>query len=358
MPIVMTDKERLLALHRKLYLLESPEKKISGNTRTELYQMLKKRWCELSGEEQGYISQFILDEDLKNAAGVVEECRKQNIKIVSWFDPDYPCRTISSPPPIIYIRGFLADPLSNPYIAIVGSRKATEYGREMTKKIVRGLVPYSTTIISGLAYGIDAEAHKSALEHNLPTVAVMGCGIDRIYPIGNLGLAKDILNQNGAIISEFPWGTPPLKHNFPLRNRLISGLSRATAVVEAEIKSGSLISAKWAADQGKEVFAVPGNVGRVLSSGTNLLIKDGATLLENASDIVCGLKLQKREINSEFEKNSGHAEPEDVIKSAVIDFVRGGGDNIDKLVEKTGLSVGKLLPLITEIELTNADISD
>lgn len=342
----------LLAIHRKLYLLENQRGQLDSCRRVELYRLVKSRWVDLGREEREYILGYISEKDIEAAEKILKVCERQGIKIVTWFDEGYPLHMIDSPPPLVFIRGKLPDPLRNPYVAIVGSRKATEYGKEMTAKIARDLIPYEATVVSGLAYGIDAAAHRAAIECGLPTVAILGCGINYIYPARHEKLA-DVISTTGAVISEFPWGTPPLRHNFPLRNRVISGLAKAVVVVEAEIKSGSLITARWAADQGREVFAVPGNVGRAMSSGTNLLIKEGAHLVEDGSDIAGVLGLKKQIISGELEKNSGQEPGDDDIKRAIVDFVKSGENNLENLVGQTGLSVQELLPLITEAEIAH-----
>lgn len=346
----LSEIDILLALHRRLYLLEGEERQLDMNCRVELYSLLKEGWPALGEKEQKYILGYILDEDLSTTEKILKRCAGLRIKVLSWLDRSYPFHTVSSLPPVMFMKGDLPDPVKNPYIAIVGSRKATDYGREMTLKIVRELAPFNATIVSGLAYGIDAAAHRAALKCGLPTVAVMGCGINCCYPAQHMELSDEIACK-GAVISEFPWGTPPLKHNFPMRNRVISGISRAVVVIEAELKSGSLITANWAADQGKEVFAVPGNAGRGMSSGTNWLIKQGAHLLEEGSDIAGVLHLEGPLQNNELEKNSGHDEASNGIKRAILDFLKSGGENLEKLVEETNLSVEELLPLITEAEL-------
>lgn len=350
-PGSVSEKLVLLALHRRLYLLESGEGKINGSVRGELYNMLKTPLHNLEKEKREYIEGLIPEEEIKLAKKIVAEAASRGIDIVSWFDPAYPLHHLDSPPPILFIKGRLPEPTMHPYIAIVGSRKPTPYGKDVTEKIVRGLVGYGATIVSGLAYGIDAAAHRAAVESKLPAIAVLGSGINSLYPRANLSLADNVA-QNGAIISEFPWGTPPLKQNFPLRNRVISGLSLAVIVVEAVIKSGSLITAKWAAEQGKEVFAVPGNIDRAMSMGTNLLIKDGAHLLESSQDIAEILHLQPCVTTSESKKKAGQRGTDDDIKRAIVKYLKSGGKDLDGLAESVGLSVDKLLPLITEVELT------
>ena len=203
---------------------------------------------------------------------------KNAIDITTIYDEIYPERLkyIHDYPMVLYKKGKIKeeDQLS---IGIVGSRKATSYGKWACEKFTKELVKMGVTIVSGLALGIDAIAHNIALEENGRTIAVLGNGIDTVYPKKNLSLYNEI-EKAGVIISEFPLGTPPLSYNFPLRNRIISGLSLGIIIIEAKEKSGSLITATHALEQGKEVFALPGNINSIFSQGTNKLIKDGAKL--------------------------------------------------------------------------------
>ncbi len=217
---------------------------------------------------------------------------KLNVKVITIIEDGYPSilKNIYDPPPIIYYQGNFIEIMKNKKgIAIVGSRKATYYGRKVSREIADELATCGYVIISGLARGIDTHAHIGALEAGGMTIAVLGCGADVIYPAENRGLAYRII-ENGAIISEFPLQTKPEKSNFPRRNRIISGLTLGTVVVEAAEKSGALITADFALDQGKEVFAIPGNIHSFLSRGCHNLIKQGAKLVNNYQDILEELK--------------------------------------------------------------------
>ena len=207
-------------------------------------------------------------------------------KIVTLQDDDYPKRLkdIYDPPALLYVRGELRreDELA---VAIVGSRKTSPYGRWITEKIGQDLARHGVTVVSGMARGIDSVAHKGALQGGGRTIAVLGCGVDVIYPSENRNLFYQIIGH-GAILSEFPMGSPPEGGHFPRRNRIISGLSIGAVIVQASAESGSLITAGYALEQGREVFAVPGNVGAEGSRGTNQLIKDGAKMVESSEDIL------------------------------------------------------------------------
>jgi DNA processing protein len=215
----------------------------------------------------------------------IERARELEVAILTCEDPTYPGNLLNiyDYPPLLYVKGSL-----NPEevcVAVVGSRLASVYGRYTTEKICRELALQGITIVSGLARGIDAAAHRGALAGKGRTIAVMGCGLDIIYPPENEGLAGTVA-AHGALVTEFPFGTPPNAPNFPSRNRIISGISLGVVVVEAGEKSGSLITARIAAEQGRSVFAVPGEIGAAGSRGTHRLIKQGAMLIENVDDIL------------------------------------------------------------------------
>ncbi len=216
----------------------------------------------------------------------IKKAEKEDIKIITFRDTSYPkaLSLISDPPLVLYVKGEVkeTDRLS---VGIVGSRMASDYGKRVTREFVSELGKAGFTIVSGLAKGIDAEAHRTALKVGVRTLAVLGCGIDVVYPEENRKLFSEI-PSSGAIISEFPFGTPPSKENFPQRNRIIAGLSLGIVVIEAAERSGALITARLAIEEGREVFAVPGPITSPLSCGTNKLIKDGAKLTDSSSEII------------------------------------------------------------------------
>jgi DNA processing protein len=215
----------------------------------------------------------------------IERARELEVAIVTCEDPIYPRNLLNiyDYPPLLYVQGSLCP--EEICVAVVGSRLASVYGRYTTEKISRELALQGITIVSGLARGIDAAAHRGALAGKGRTIAVLGCGLDIVYPPENEGLAGAVV-AHGALITEFPFGTPPNAPNFPSRNRIISGISLGVVVVEAGEKSGSLITARIAAEQGRSVFAVPGEIGAAGSRGTHRLIKQGAMLVENIEDIL------------------------------------------------------------------------
>ncbi len=223
-------------------------------------------------------------------AGEAEDRRARAIgaDIVTPADASYPAllRLIPDPPPVLYVLGEVTED-DEAAVAVVGSRAATAYGRAVAGRIAGELASCAVTVVSGLARGIDAAAHRAALERGGRTIAVLGSGIDRVYPPEHRRLAGEVAAR-GAVVSEFPLGTPPDRWRFPMRNRLVSGLARALVVVEAAARSGALITADAALEQGREVFAVPGPVTAPTSAGTNGLIRQGARLAEGARDVLEG----------------------------------------------------------------------
>lgn len=227
---------------------------------------------------------------LKEAEQFVTACFEKGVQILPIDSPEYPAllREIYDPPLILYVRGQISALGKNTLdrtLAVVGTRRMSEYGKQVTQKLVAECAPYYPSIISGLADGVDAEAHRTAIMCHLPTVAVFGCGIDRIFPSFHQKLAQQILDSQGALISEWPPGYPGDKYTFPKRNRIIAGLSEATLVVEGALKSGALITAKTAFEEGRQVFAVPGNIFNPVSQGPLYLIKNGVSPVVSGDEI-------------------------------------------------------------------------
>jgi DNA processing protein len=274
--------------------------------------------------------------------------QENGVRIITFSDPDYPTllRHIHDPPPVLYVYGELHPDSLN--IAIVGSRNATSYGRTATERLSDGLAQRGFTVVSGMARGIDAAAHIGALAAGGKTIAVLGCGLDTVYPAENKSLFYRIA-KSGAVISEFPFLTPPEAHNFPVRNRIISGLALGTVIVEATHKSGSLITARLAAEQGREVFAVPGSITSFKSMGTHRLIKQGAKLVEHVDDII-------EELNIARPIPSIAAKEEPTIsltpeEKKIIDELSPYPVHIDRLVRHLSLSAAQVSSLLLQLEL-------
>uniref|UniRef100_A0A7C4U7K9 DNA-protecting protein DprA n=1 Tax=candidate division WOR-3 bacterium TaxID=2052148 RepID=A0A7C4U7K9_UNCW3 len=232
---------------------------------------------------------------------IYDKLKSESVKIICLADEEYPynLKIIPNPPPIIYVKGELKEKDINA-AGIVGTRKPTEYGRIVARDFAKKLTDYDITIVSGLALGIDTSAHLGAIENGGRTIGVIGCGIDVVYPSSNKKL-YELVRENGAIISEFPPGTKPLSYNFPLRNRIISGLSKVIIAVQANIKSGVFSTVKWATDFGREVFAVPGNINVPQSEGTNRLLKMGISPLTDIEDILPLFGITSKKIEEEIE---------------------------------------------------------
>ncbi|HSO59453.1 MAG TPA: DNA-processing protein DprA [Desulfobacterales bacterium] len=286
------------------------------------------------------------------AAAEFERAQSRGCRIVTLTDPGFPplLREIPDPPPFLYVRGELSG-CPRP-IAVVGSRNATAYGVETTLRICRDLAGLGFTVVSGMALGIDAAAHEGALSGQGRTVAVLGSGLDNIYPPQHRRLAERIA-AGGAVISEFPLQAGPEAHHFPVRNRIISGMSFGTVVVEATKDSGSLITARLAAEQNREVFAVPGSIQSFKSMGTHVLIKQGAKLVENVQDIVAELGhfLQdkaplRRETASVAPRHRLTAE-----EAAVAAALTAYPVHIDDLVRKLAMEPGHLSGILLQLEL-------
>jgi DNA processing protein len=248
-----------------------------------------------------------------HAASEIERTRNMGADILLLDDGVYPSllREIFDPPVTLYVKGEWAVALDQPCVGIVGSRRSSTYGQNAAVMLARDLASRGVTVISGLARGIDAAAHRGALEAGGRTVAVMGTGLDEIYPRDHRRLAEEILESGGALVSEFPLGTPPAPQNFPYRNRVISGLSLGVVIVEAAENSGSLITARLALEQGREVFAVPGNITSRNSFGTNYLIKGaGAKLVQQWQDIAVEMpaEVAARLLPPEMKKGGSGAE--------------------------------------------------
>ena len=271
---------------------------------------------------------------------------------------DYPARlaTIANPPPVLYCRGDVRV-LGHPQIAVVGARSATRGGLERARALARELAECGLVITSGLARGIDAAAHRGALDAGASSVAVLATGPDRIYPRTNTELALELV-ESGVLVTERAPGTPPLPANFPRRNRLISGLGFGVLVVEASMRSGSLITARLAADEGREVFAVPGSVDNALSRGCHALIRDGAKLVESAGDVLEEIAPIAGESGPPVVPDSpalaGDADAGGRLEApqrSVLDAVGYDPVTLDRLVGHTGLTTARLAAMLSTLEI-------
>lgn len=281
---------------------------------------------------------------LERAWRVIEE---KKITVLTWEDEAYPkrLRQIDQPPPVLYVRGELLEQDAWA-VAVVGTRRVTGYGRQVAEEIATVLAQHGITVVSGLARGVDAVAHEAALRAGGRTIAVLGNGVDRVYPPEHLNLARRMIDQ-GAVMSDYAPGVPPDAVNFPPRNRIISGLSLASVVVEAGEESGALITAAFAAEQGREVFAVPGNITSPHSKGTNRLIRDGAIPLLQPEDILDVLQLGK----APQQQAARQALPVDETEASLLHVLVDEPRHVDEICALSGLPVDKVSATLVMMEL-------
>lgn len=299
--------------------------------------------------------------DIKNKFDPEDELKlanSNNTKIISYKDPDYPKMLSYLPdaPKIIYVKGEIK-PLDTISISVVGTRKPTSYGRMVVEKIIKQLSEYNITIVSGLAYGIDTLAHQFAIKNGLRTIAVLGNGVGVYYPTSNK-ILQDKIPEYGALISEFPFKAKPSKNTFPQRNRIIAALSLGTLVIEADIKSGAIITAKFALDLGKDVFAIPGSIFSSKSNGTNYLIKTGAKIVCSAEDIIEEIK----SLSDIVSKNTTKKEEAQFIRvqldetqSKIFDIIKSepNGVHIDKILSVSGMGINNLMNVLYFLEINS-----
>jgi DNA processing protein len=265
---------------------------------------------------------------------------------ITLADPDYPplLREIIDPPLALHFRGDRTL-LAQPSVAIVGSRRASPYAINVARQLGDDLARAGLLIVSGLARGVDAAAHEAALDASFPTIAVLGTGIDLVYPKSNRSLYRRVI-EKGLLLSEFPPGTPPLAMNFPIRNRVISGLTSGTIIVEATSRSGSLITARTAAEQGREVFAVPGSIVSAGSEGTHRLIQYGAKLVHDSNDV-----LEELPGNLRLMQKEKPPEPDSPLREVLAAFTRDEGTDVDDVAQRLGRAPSALAEPLLQLEL-------
>ncbi len=285
----------------------------------------------------------------------LSEIKRKEISVVTIKDKEYPAllKEIPDPPFLLYVKGdagVMGEMREK--VAVVGTRRITNYGIEITRRITEGLVMADVVIVSGMAYGVDAVAHKTAIDCGGKTIAVLGCGVDIIHPVSNTDIYKEIVQKAGVVISEYPVGLMADKGTFPARNRLISGLSKGVVVTEGAQNSGALITARYAAEQGREVFAVPGPITSSMSQAPIKLLKQGAKLVTEAEDI-----LEELNINSKLETRNSKQFQNPKLKNLneeerkIIEFLQRENLQFDEIVRKTGISVEKLGSILTVMEM-------
>ncbi len=295
------------------------------------------------------IENFLQAQKTIDPTTTMERLGKLGIKVLTISSPDYPSllKQTYDPPFLLYVRGELI-PQDELAIAFVGSRKMTRYGLEVTENLVQNLVAHGLTIVSGLAFGVDVASHQAALDAGGRVIAVLASGVDIITPSSNTYLAERILKEGrGAIISEHPLGTVPQRYFFPVRNRIISGLSLGTVVIEATEKSGTAHTARAALEQGREAFAVPGSIFSPLSVGTHNLIKAGAKLVNSVGDILEELNLEARSLNLEARE----VVPESPEEEKILEILLDDEVPIDEIIQKSGLATSQVAATLTMMEM-------
>ena len=344
------------------------------------------------------------DKDLSESRAILRRCSELRIQVVTYRDAAYPARlkNISDPPLVLYYKGHLPDFDGNPLIGVVGTRKASAYGLTVAKRMGYQIARCGGIVVSGGAFGIDGLAMQGALTAGMPVVGILGCGADIVYPVSNRALFQDV-ERYGCLLSEFPPGTPPFGRNFPKRNRIISGMSCGVLVVEAPEKSGALITAELAADQGRDVFAVPGNIDMDSFVGSNRLIRSGAIMVSHGWDILSEYQaqfpdkirkmgdgdrmiaypdevqqektplkvaqkpvvLEKKKVKKEKQEKividkretSPYSDVNDKLpqlsepEQRIVDTLRSGERLVDDVIAETGLPAGKVLATLTLLEV-------
>ncbi|MBN2279547.1 MAG: DNA-processing protein DprA [Candidatus Marinimicrobia bacterium] len=307
---------------------------------TELYHQKRIDAQQKKDLETGYDPKIIDD--------ILAVLSKSHFKILTIFDDDYPelLKKIYDPPIVLYLNGDLV-PEDYDAISVVGTRQPSAYGKNVTEKIVRELCENNIAIISGMARGVDTEAHRAALKYGGRTIAVLGNGIDIVYPAENRNLRNQIIQQ-GCCCSEFPFGTPPNAPNFPRRNRIISGLSLGTIVVEAGRKSGAVLTAYNALDQNREVFAVPGRIFDKKSEGTNHLIQKGAKMVTDIDSILEEIDVRRRYYRREKQVEL----PLDIsqVERKILDILNGSV-HVDDIAEKGDMNISEVLSTLLTLEI-------
>lgn len=326
-----------------------------ANHPQDIFRMSPARLQQVDGIGEVLAGTILKFNDWDQVDQIIEKSRKIDARIITFLDAVYPplLRQIYDPPMLLWIKGS-AEVLETPGIAIVGTRRATRYGLDKAEEFTKALVRNGLTIVSGLALGVDAAAHKATLAAGGKTVAVLGSGIDNIYPSKNKGLAKDIIDQGGAVITEFEPGANPDAGNFPVRNRVVSGLTLGTLVVESGIKGGSMITARSAVDQNREVFAIPHSLDNQNGIGCNAIIKRGwGKLVQQVDDILVEISVPGSGVVGEVEsKPAAWKQMElDELSVSICELLEEGSHHIDELGEKLGKKTHLLLSKLLELEM-------
>ena len=345
----MTESEYLTAISAFAYFGPMRARLLVSyfNSAAKVWKCTSKELLEL-GISEKKVKEFIDFRKSFNPELYFRKLSKLNIKVTTIFDDDFPdsLKEISGGPVVLYYKGTLKG-LNASSVAIVGTRKMTFYGREVTEKFSQELSSFGVTIISGLARGVDTAAHKACLESGGVTVAVLGNGLDSVYPPENKKLADMIIEKGGALISEYPPGSPALPVNFAVRNRIVSGLASSVLVVEGAEKSGTLLTASHAADQGKTVFAIPGQITSPLSKAPLFLLKNGAKMATEVKDVLDELDIEVK-VDRDKMETAMPSVPEEV---KIIDILENEPLHLDELVRISGSKTSEVSARLTIMEM-------
>ena len=307
----------------------------------------------ISGLSKNSVEGFLTERKTINPDECLDFLCKKGIKYICFEDKEYPylLRHIDCPPAGLFITGDLSSCNTERGIAVVGSRKASENAKISLRKILSSFYNTDICIISGMAEGIDSVAHRTALDNNIKTIAVLGGGFDKIYPKSNIKMFEEIKNGGGAIITEYWYDVDAISWHFPARNRIVSGLSKGVLVAEAAIKSGAMITARLALEQGKELMCMPGLISNPNTEGIYKLIKDGASIVTDYQDILDAMRWQINPQGKPANKDETHSLNINETEQSVLDCLQKDSLSLDELIIKTNLNIADLMVILTKLEL-------
>ncbi|MEX0720646.1 MAG: DNA-processing protein DprA [Balneolaceae bacterium] len=325
---------------------------------SEIFNYSKSKLRNIQGIGEASALSILSFDEWEKVDEIIKKTNKIGARIITLADPEYPplLKQIYDPPLLFWMKGN-PEALNLPGIAVVGTRNPSPYGKKMAVKITTELAEQGLCIFSGLAYGIDSIAHKAALDVNAPTVAVLGSGIDNLYPQKNANLANEIIRKGGAVISEFPLGAKPDAGNFPVRNRIVSGMSLGVLVIESGIKGGSMITADLGLDQNREIFALPHLLVNPSGTGCNFLIKRGAAkLVQTVDDILEELPVEKsHETTAEQVQEKAHWKSADLdeLSKSICEVLEEKAYQVDDMADKLKLNTSQLLVALLQLEMAD-----
>lgn len=308
---------------------------------------------EITNVTKNAVYNFLQERDKTDPDKKLEKVLNKGIKFITLADENYPymLKNISNPPAVIYYKGDFARCNLEKTLAVVGSRKASPTGKQVLKKLIGELQGTDLTVVSGLASGIDTVAHQSAIESNLKTIGVIASGFDYIYPKENKKLYEQIENEHGVVISEYYPTFEPLPYRFPQRNRIVTGLSYGTLVVEAALKSGALISANLTLEQGRELMCIPGSINNPNTAGIYKLLKNGATLVTEATDILNALDWELKKVEAQKVGKTEFGDNLTITEGLIINAIEKEIETFDTIQKETGISTDELLSCLTILEI-------